>query len=73
MLQRNSRKKFKENIIRKISQNEEILTDLNTADKHRIEQGVHKIVETIVYDYNDYQFKYFNAYNVKIAKLISDM
>lgn len=73
MLERDSRKKFKTGIINQVKQSEEILTNLNTPDKFKIELGIHQIIETIVYDYNDYQFKNFNPYNVKIAKLISDM
>jgi hypothetical protein len=73
MLQRDSRKIFKQSIIGEIKQNDEILNNLNTSDKFKIELGVHQIVEMIVYNYNDYQFKYFNPYNIKIAKLISDM
>lgn len=73
MLQRNSRKKFKDEMMKKVSENQEILIKLNTSDKFTIESGIHQIIESIVYDYNDYQFKNFNPYNVKIAKLISDM
>lgn len=73
MLARDSRKQFKESIIGKIKKREEIINNLNTPDKFKIQLGIHQIIETIVYDYNDYQFKNFNPYNVKIAKLISDM
>ena len=37
MLARDSRKKFKESIIEKIKQNEEIITNLNTPDKFKIQ------------------------------------
>lgn len=73
MLQRDSRKKFKDRMMMKVIENQEILINLNTPNKFKIESGIHQIIETIVYDYNDYQFKNFNPYNVKIAKLISDM
>ena len=73
MLQRDSRKKFKDKMMKKVSENQEILISLNTPDKFKIESGIHQIIETIVYDYNDYQFKSFNPYNLKIAKLISNM
>jgi hypothetical protein len=73
MLARDSRKKFKAKMINIIKQNDEIISNINTADIFKIELGIHSIIETIVYEYNDYQFKNFNPYNVKIAKLISDM
>ena len=72
MLARNSRKNFKLEMINKIQQNDEILLNLNATDIFKIDLAIHSIEEIIVYDYNDYQLKFFNPYTEKIAKLISN-
>jgi hypothetical protein len=72
ILARDSRKKFQTQIKNKIQQNNEILLNLNATDIFKINLAIHSIEEIIVYDYNDYQSKYFNPYNEKIVKLISN-
>ena len=71
MLQKDSNKIFYQGMLDKIKLEKEIIANLNSGDDYKIDLAINTIENIIIQDYYDYQYKFFNPYNEKVADLIS--